>query len=89
MILRINKHTALLTVLTAILIFTGCNSIKNENANVTMDESTMVTDGELALEDGNKLYGFWVGKFEMEFQDEDYPIYEDDEFEYNKKIKKC
>ena len=86
MILRINKHTALLTVLTAILIFSGCNSIKNENANVTMDESTTVTDGELALEDGNKLYGFWVGKFEMDFQDEDYPIYEDDEFEYNKKI---
>jgi len=51
-----------------------------------MDESTMVTDGELVLEDGNKLYGFWVGKFEMDFQDEDYPIYEDDEFEYNKKI---
>ncbi len=69
-----------------ILLFSQCTSIKNENANVMMDESTMVTDGELALEDGNKLYGFWVGKFEMDFQDEEYPIYEDDEFEYNKKI---
>lgn len=68
------------------LLMVQCNSIKNENARVSMEEAT-VTDGHLQLEDGSKLYGFWVGNFEMDYQEDEWPEEEiEEDFEYSKKI---
>lgn len=69
-----------------LLLCTQCNSIKNEKANVAMDEAITITDGNLEMEDGGKLYGFWVGEFQMDFKDDEWPEEEDVDFEFSKKI---